>query len=466
MGITPMPFPETPLAPMPGWVLQAVQSPAPPLAATVPSGALNGHQAGTIPEGQRNATLTSLAGSVRRRGVSEAGILALLGAENTARCDPPLPAAEVQAIARSVARYAPGAGESAHRNRNDTESTAVPTWPDPEDRGSAVLSDLGTVEYVEDMVRPGRITVWAAEEGTGKSYATAGEMGVRIAVAGGDFAGTWPVLQQGPVLVLSEMHTDDDYLREDRILESLGHTRSELTGRYFRLSLMTGGKPLLMDPEWRTWITAWLQAHDALLCIVDTATAATNVDPWGPEIQGVYRGLRQMQEMYPALAILLCVHLKKPQGRGERRISDVLGEWGRWCDVLILQENDGNNLHRTKLTVRKRVRQERRIMVTKKDGLLADPQDLEGTGPKVPLEKVIAAITADPGLSLAQLAATLKVAKTTASGYVEKAAKDGLVETHPGPRGAVRVFPTVHRPVASNVAMTVQVDGPAVNANR
>ncbi len=58
-----------------------------------------------IPEGQRNATLTSLAGTMRRRGASEPAILAALMAENARRCDSPLPEREVAQIVRSVGRY-------------------------------------------------------------------------------------------------------------------------------------------------------------------------------------------------------------------------------------------------------------------------------------------------------------------------------------------------------------------------
>lgn len=61
----------------------------------------------TIPDGRRNAVLTSLAGTMRRRGMTEAAILAALDAENMTRCRPPLPAAEVRTIARSVVRYPP-----------------------------------------------------------------------------------------------------------------------------------------------------------------------------------------------------------------------------------------------------------------------------------------------------------------------------------------------------------------------
>ena len=60
-----------------------------------------------IQAGQRNTTLTSLAGSMRRRGASAAEILAALQVANRERCDPPLPDAEVERIAQSVGRYTP-----------------------------------------------------------------------------------------------------------------------------------------------------------------------------------------------------------------------------------------------------------------------------------------------------------------------------------------------------------------------
>jgi len=60
-----------------------------------------------IPSGQRNKQLTSIAGTMRRRGMGEAEILAALQVANEGRCEPPLAAAEVEGIARSVARYEP-----------------------------------------------------------------------------------------------------------------------------------------------------------------------------------------------------------------------------------------------------------------------------------------------------------------------------------------------------------------------
>ena len=65
-----------------------------------------------IPDGSRNKTLASLAGTMRRRGVCEAAILDFLRATNQHQCVPPLDDAEVSAIARSVAKYAPAVDDA------------------------------------------------------------------------------------------------------------------------------------------------------------------------------------------------------------------------------------------------------------------------------------------------------------------------------------------------------------------
>jgi hypothetical protein len=92
----------------PAWLTTVLQRPAPSDA----SGVVQVPAA--IPEGQRNATLTSMAGTMRRRGFSTEGIEAALLAENTARCQPPLLDVEVGAIAASISRYEPGDILSAH----------------------------------------------------------------------------------------------------------------------------------------------------------------------------------------------------------------------------------------------------------------------------------------------------------------------------------------------------------------
>jgi hypothetical protein len=68
----------------------------------------------SIRDGERNTTLTSLAGAMRRHGATKEAILAALRKYNQERCEPPLPDKEMEKIAASVSRYAP-AKEQANR---------------------------------------------------------------------------------------------------------------------------------------------------------------------------------------------------------------------------------------------------------------------------------------------------------------------------------------------------------------
>jgi len=80
-----------------------------------------------IKDGQRNDTLASMAGAMRRKGMSQDAIAAGLKVENANRCDPPLPEAEVDKIAGSIARYEP---ESAENGQNQI-SNLTSAYRDP-----------------------------------------------------------------------------------------------------------------------------------------------------------------------------------------------------------------------------------------------------------------------------------------------------------------------------------------------
>ncbi len=86
-------------------IVSALQLDLPP--AATPAAAKPVSTDGPIPAGARNGTLASLAGSMRRKGMSFEAIHAALLQENAARCAPPLPESDVRDIAQSVSRYAP-----------------------------------------------------------------------------------------------------------------------------------------------------------------------------------------------------------------------------------------------------------------------------------------------------------------------------------------------------------------------
>ncbi len=128
-------------ASLPDWLLETLQ--APPTgknAATV--------AAKRIPEGQRNEALTSIAGSMRKRGMTQEAIEAALLADNRARCDPPLPDYEIQGIARSVARYPSSQpdGDGQPGRTPDCNRTKAATMLELIDRASPVLFHTETGE--------------------------------------------------------------------------------------------------------------------------------------------------------------------------------------------------------------------------------------------------------------------------------------------------------------------------------
>lgn len=103
-----------------------------------------------IPAGRRNNTLISIAGALRRKGLSEGAICAALKVENLGRCVPPLDDKEVEGIAKSSARYTP---ECPIQVRDPEYGEGIYTVND--------LSDAVDELYEQGLV-PGATTGWKA----------------------------------------------------------------------------------------------------------------------------------------------------------------------------------------------------------------------------------------------------------------------------------------------------------------
>lgn len=93
---------------------------------------------GEIAAQHRNTTLTSLAGSMRHRGMGVEAILAALRAENESRCRPPLPDHEIRAIATSVAKYSPA---PVNGTGGGQPGTSVRAQPPAGDNGHSPAGD-------------------------------------------------------------------------------------------------------------------------------------------------------------------------------------------------------------------------------------------------------------------------------------------------------------------------------------
>jgi putative DNA primase/helicase len=134
---------DVPIAQPPSWLVEILSIPNQPISVS----AVN---ADAIAEGQRNATLASLAGTMQRRGMSVGAIEVALLAENAARCNPPLEKAEVLQIASSVRRYAPSS-PAAPQTHSDV---AADDWQQPEPLGGELPSVQScNIDMVPEVVR-------------------------------------------------------------------------------------------------------------------------------------------------------------------------------------------------------------------------------------------------------------------------------------------------------------------------
>lgn len=154
-----------------------------------------------IPEGQRDHTLASLAGSMRRKGFTPEAIAAALTVVNEQQVRPMLPARDIERIARSVGRYAPervsaapiGTAVAAETIRFRTaaeissQQPAVPKW------------------IVPGFSAPGVITEWDGKlKASGKTTLIAHK--TKAVLTGAPFLGR-PTRHTAVVLLTEERET-------------------------------------------------------------------------------------------------------------------------------------------------------------------------------------------------------------------------------------------------------------------
>jgi hypothetical protein len=128
-----------------------------------------------IPEGQRNAVLTSLAGTMRYKGASSAEIEAALLVRNHERCNPPLPENEVRSIAVSVGHYPPGTPYDSI-SRVYPESNAAVSG-----RDNSVTDSVTKYQNAAEFVTPARIEEWVKDTSGWFSYEELDrELGIKL----------------------------------------------------------------------------------------------------------------------------------------------------------------------------------------------------------------------------------------------------------------------------------------------
>lgn len=293
-----------PVPAAPEWLVEMAMSPAPLSAITSEDGG-----ADAIAEGKRNAALSSLAGTMRNRGMSAAAIEAALLAENASRCRPPLPEGEVRAIAQSVSRYDP-----------QPRLTA----PAPRRADLLTLADVQPreVDWLWEPYLPaGMLAMLSGDPGAGKTYLA---LAIAAALTTGHVPHSGETCEPTDVLYMS-VENDPACVVRPRF-DALGGNPARLT----LLRGTTGGADSNAQPG-AVWLTDISSLRDALdrtharLMIVDPIQSylGAEVDAHrSNETRPVLDGLARLAEDYRC-CVLLLRHLSK--ARGGRAIHAGLG---------------------------------------------------------------------------------------------------------------------------------------------
>lgn len=268
---------------------------------------------GKTGEGGRNVMLTREAGKLRRLGLSPKELVAALHQINAERCDPPLDDAEVETIARSVGRYAPG--DTDDKPRTDDERTG---WPDPLDLKALALRDPQPPQFiVADWLPVGYATLLSGHGGVGKSA-----IGLHQAVCtalGLPFFGV-PTERRRVLYLSCEDRDNLLHWRLSHICAHLNISIADLAGKLDILDLV-GHDAILWDRDPRTGYTVTpafghlakrMHVSAAQVLVVDGVS-----DTFGgnenarPEVK---RYVNALLSLVPANdgALLLLGHVAKP----------------------------------------------------------------------------------------------------------------------------------------------------------
>jgi KaiC/GvpD/RAD55 family RecA-like ATPase len=164
---------KTPLAELPEWIISLLQADKSKPVKSVSENTVSGdnNPATKIISSQRNTTLISLAGTMRKRGMSSEAIYLALIAENNTRCVPPLGDDEIKRISDSIERYDKPEAQPVRANRLEVEwllAAAAYQSPATAQREAGYItanqfSDRTLAKFWQDM-RSGVSNVQAATE--------------------------------------------------------------------------------------------------------------------------------------------------------------------------------------------------------------------------------------------------------------------------------------------------------------
>ena len=270
-----------------------------------------------IREGQRNTTLTSLAGSLRRRGLDTDTINVVLVTVNGLRCTPPLPNTDVEKIARSVGLYEPSFPSLIESDGMDGTGIVWAKDVPPPSEGDKIESLWGPFLY------PQSLHLLSGDAGLAKTT-----LGYSLSVSlvrGESFAGFSP---PRPLRILYfDLETPELLFRE----------------KLYRISENNPPEGLAFARDFNVeGALALVKAHKFDLMIVDTGNEAfdTREEEDNAEANKQMRQLRRLiQET--GVAILVFYHMgKNPSAKGVYKLRGASARPAA-ADIVLNLEEDG-----------------------------------------------------------------------------------------------------------------------------
>jgi hypothetical protein len=268
-----------------------------------------------IPEGKRSDTLLSLAGSLRKKGLSQAAIDAAILAENAGKCTPPLEDAEALDLARRYEGQYETKGEAP---KQDPKIIVLESMQPRTVEDLILDTSLTAPEDVFDgLMSLGELTVVGGPPKAMKSW-TVKTLGL-MAAMGAPWLGFHAHRPFQTLLLSSEGR--EVRLRE-RFQTLIGFTSVEEEGLRRMSYLSTGGK-IKLDTELgeRTFLRL-IEPYELII-----------LDPWyrfqSEGEENSHKDQRPMQDLFDRVkelgkCIVLVHHVRKPTGL-DSGISELRG---------------------------------------------------------------------------------------------------------------------------------------------
>lgn len=323
------------IAPVPAWLLELTTKKQAVQGETIPTGQ-------PIAEGQRNATLASMAGSMRRRDMPQAAIEAALLQTNRERCQLPLPDTEVLSIAQSVSRYQPA-----------TQKTVQATKPEPQPRPPLIVISEVTAEIVKWLWSPyipyGKLSLLEGDPGVGKSWVS---LAIATAISRGMGLPGQTEVGHGPVLIASAEDGIADTIKPRLVSMGADESAIHAVDGLFTLDELgftmlddyvaeTAPVLLIIDPL-VAYLSGDLDINKANQVRFATARLAALAEKWGLAIlairhltkggssKAIYRGLGSIDFTAAARSVLMAgANSDDENDRGILHIKSNLAPMGQ-----------------------------------------------------------------------------------------------------------------------------------------